>query len=490
MNITSLLYIIFLLIVFLMYYIIEPKYRTWILLAASIGFYNSCDRYGLIMLFITIIISYLISRLIVRIGKNKPYIAKLLLIVEIIAVVGSFIYYKYLHFITNIFTRIADQPNSSMLTDTFFTSIVIPLGMSFFLLQELGYVIDVYKNKIEPENNFFTFMLYIMFFPKIAAGPIEKASKFIPQLHSLHKFDYEMVRDGVLRILLGFCIKLVLADNIAAIINPVYENYSQYSGITVLTAVLLYSLQIYCDFWGYSEIAVGSAKLFGYELIENFNAPYMCNNITDFWRRWHISLTSWFRDYIYIPLGGNRKGKLRKYTNILIVFSISGIWHGAALNYIAWGMINGLLQVLEDIFKNIKLKRIFPYKGLSSKVFRHVIAYITISFTWIFFRASSGKEALRIITWIITNCHFRDILSTSYFNLWSGTQNFVIMTLLIAFVWILDYLTNKNTNFRTWLYKQDVVFRWCIYLLMIFILVTFGMYGDNNGQTQFIYFQF
>ena len=488
MSIISLLYILYLLLIFFIYYTVGKKLQPIVLLLASLGFYWMCDSKYLFVLLLTVLFCYVVGILCDKYKSNRM-ISNVIIICSSALALIAFIYFKYMNFFVVNLENITKRFGMEIKVDSVFT-ILIPAGLSFFLLQALGYLIEIKRGNITPEKNIIKLGLFITFFPKLLSGPIEKTNHFIPQIHEKHTFNYDTVREGFLRILMGYFMKVVIADGIAAIINPILTDYEKYSGVVVLTGVLLYSIQIYCDFCGYSEIAIGSAEIFGYRLMENFKAPYLCNSITDFWKRWHISLTSWFRDYIYIPLGGNRKGNVRKYINIMIVFTISGLWHGASWGFVIWGALNGILEVTEGIYKNSRLKQKIQFKGLSYSILKHSFLYLLISGCWIFFWAPSGREAVRIVKWIIENFYMKDLISASYFDIWNSTKIFFVFILSIVLLTIFDYFNDKEKTIREWIFSKDIVFRWSIYLILFFAMIIWGTYGDNYGQTQFIYFQF
>lgn len=251
--------------------------------------------------------------------------------------------------------------------------VLLPVGISFYTFQALGYVIDVYRDDINAEKNFFRYALFVSFFPQLVAGPIERSQNLLTQLAQKHKPNFEQMRDGLLLMLWGFFLKIVLADRIAIFVDTIYGDINKYGGWYLIVATVLFAVQIYCDFAGYSTIATGASEILGIRLMENFNAPYFSQSVSEFWRRWHISLSSWFRDYVYVPLGGNRKGTLRKYVNIMIVFLVSGLWHGAGWSYVAWGGLNGAYQVIGSVLKPLRDKTV-AILGLHRDSFAHKMA--------------------------------------------------------------------------------------------------------------------
>ena len=355
-------------------------------------------------------------------------------------------------------------------------------------------MIDVYREDIEAEKNFLKYAAFVSFFPVILSGPIERAKNLLKQINEPVTFEVENVRNGLLTLAWGLFLKLVVADRIAVFINPMFTEYSQYDGMALLIAIMLYGFQIYCDFWGYSKMAEGTAWALGYRLRRNFDSPYYALSVQEFWRRWHMSLTSWFRDYLYIPLGGNRKGKIRKHINTMIVFLTSGLWHGAGWKYIVWGGLNGIYIVLQDMTTGIR-KNI--YQGLKIKtdtcVFKwisRVITFTMIDVAWLFFRANSMGDALEICRLIISDFRMEAIFSEVFWEMFVSVHNFVVIFAPLGIALWIDYLNYKAINVREKILNQQLFVRWSIYFVIIIALLFLGVYGEGYEQTQFIYFQF
>lgn len=355
-------YIIFLPIVVIIYFFMPKKVRYIWLLAASYYFYMQWNPLYITLLFLCTLLTYVCGRVIYGLSrsmvnnrediqkiKKKKQICFSACIILNLCILAYFKYSEFGLFYLNKLLRMIHMNEVSWNHD-----IILPVGISFYTLQALGYLIDVYRGDICAEKNFLRYALFVSFFPQLVAGPIERSKNLLTQLYEPHKFEYENLRKGLLLVLYGMFLKMVIADRAAIIVDTVYNNSAVYSGFYIIVATCLFSLQIYCDFYGYSTIARGSALIMGIHLMDNFNAPYYSRSVKEFWRRWHISLSGWFRDYLYIPLGGNRKGKVRKSFNLLMVFGVSGLWHGAALSYIFWGIINGVYQLIGDIIIGIK----------------------------------------------------------------------------------------------------------------------------------------
>lgn len=392
MTFTSFSFLLFFPIVCIVYYSLPwNKVRIAWLLVASYYFYMLWQPAFGILLLVSTFISYLSGIYMETVGKKK-----LVLTLGILANIAILFFYKYFNFAGECITHLMNFLGIDIPIPRF--DILLPIGISFYTFQVISYLVDVYRGKVKAEKNFLIFTLYVSLFTKIAQGPIERAADLLPQLKKKHPLLYRNVVDGVRMILWGCFMKLCVADCLVGYVDAVFNNYEHHNGTSLLISVFFYSIQIYADFAGYSLVALGTSRILGYRLTENFRRPYFAMSITDFWRRWHISLSTWLRDYIYIPLGGNRVQPIRKYTNIFLTFLVSGIWHGASLTYIFWGMLHGIFQIIEKLLGFSQQK----YKGLSRLV--HILmTFIVINFTWIFFRAPDFPTAFHILTKICTN---------------------------------------------------------------------------------------
>lgn len=372
--------------------------------------------------------------------------------------------------------------------------VVLPVGISFYTFQALSYTMDIYRNEVYAEKNLAKYALFVSFFPQLVAGPIERSKNLLFQINEQHKFDYEAVKDGFLLMLWGFFQKIVIADRVAILVNEVYGNYENYGGFQLIVATVFFAIQIYCDFSGYSDIAIGTAQMMGFRLMKNFNQPYFSESVAEFWRRWHISLSTWFKDYLYIPLGGNKKGKIRKYVNLMVVFLVSGLWHGANWTFVGWGGVNGAYQVLSEILdpirKNIIKRLHVNIKCKKYKILRICITFSLISFSWIFFRAQSIREATIIIKRMFTIFNPWIFFDLSIFELGLNTEEFLIALISITVLFIVSIMHYKELALRQWVRQQTIGIRWLIYYTAIFIILLWGIYGMDYQQSQFIYFQF
>ncbi|MGH4139523.1 MBOAT family O-acyltransferase [Clostridium sp.] len=403
---------------------------------------------------------------------------------------GILLLFKYYNFLNASLTRILNIFNISFHMPYF--RYLLPLGISFYTLQAISYLVDVYRKDVVAQKNIGKFALFLSFFPTVVSGPIEKSKNMLHQFDEKHTFDYNRVKYGLLLMLWGTFVKLVVADRLAVLVNTVYSNPNNYKGFATIIATVFFTFQIYCDFMSYSDIARGAAQVLGFKVTNNFKQPYLSRSIRQFWSRWHISLTSWFKDYLYFPLGGNRRGKLRTYYNIMIVFIVSGLWHGATTNFIIWGGLHGFYQISAYLLKPIKEKTIKTFK-IKTEVFSYklgqmIIIFILVNFAWIFFRATSFLSAITIIKnsfyfnpWILTD--------GSIFKLGLGSKDFLIVIIGLVLVIIVDMMQRK-INLQVQLSKQNIMFRWVIYLVAVLVILVFGMYGPGFSMQQFIYSQF
>ena len=394
MLFNSFQFLIFFPIVLLVYYILPNKIKYLWLLVSSYYFYMCWNaKYALLILASTVV-TYLTGLLLEKVKESdkneerKSSLKKWVVAGGFTINLGILFYFKYVNFTLGLLTQAFAKINIEINMPVF--DIILPVGISFYTFQALSYTMDVYRNEIYAEKNFFRYALFVSFFPQLVAGPIERSKNLLIQLALPKKFDFEKARDGFLLMIWGYFLKVVLADRIAIFVDTVYGDYQTFSGWYIAVATILFAIQIYCDFSGYSTIAMGAAEILGINLMENFDAPYLSTSVADFWRRWHISLTSWFKDYLYIPLGGSRKGKIRKYVNKLIVFLISGLWHGANLSFVIWGGLNGLYQIVGEILQPVRDRTVSVLRlnrdSIGHKAFKGLITFILVDLTWIFFR--------------------------------------------------------------------------------------------------------
>lgn len=467
-------FFVFFVVTSCIYFAIVHRFRWFLLLVVSCYFYMYFIPAFIVILFVTIIIDYFAGLGIEKsLGKRK----KIYLILSVITNIGILVLFKYYNFITsNINSYLPNESQFSLL------SIVLPVGLSFHTFQAMSYTIEVYRGNQKAEKHFGIYALYVMFYPQLVAGPIERPQNILHQFKEEKKLDLDRISSGLKRILYGLVKKVVVADRLAIVVDEVYANPEAYNGVAFLIGAVFFSFQIYCDFSGYSDIAIGSARVLGFDLMKNFKQPYFSKSITEFWSRWHISLSTWFKDYLYIPLGGNRVSKTHLAFNLLIVFMVSGLWHGANWTFIVWGAIHGILVVLSNMIKlDIKLPSFFSSS----------ITFIIVTIVWIFFRAESLDVAVNYLyrMFLFTdNSYFQlskyDIhgLPPTFISL--PFWKFLLSGLLIPTLLLADYL-DASGKFSI-LKFQNSVFSSLFYSLIIIAILVFGVFETK----QFIYFQF
>lgn len=497
MLFNSLEFMIFFPVVCLCYYVIPHKVRYLFLLACSYFFYMCWNpEYALLMLTSTVI-TYLSGLLIdsaekiedeqKRVHRKKWYVA-----LSFISNLSILFFFKYFNFAADSVVRLLAFAGISAEAPAF--DVILPVGISFYTFQALSYTVDVYRKDIYAERNFFKYALFVSFFPQLVAGPIERSKNLLIQINQKHKFEFERVRAGLLLMLYGFFQKVILSEYLAIAVDNVYDTYMERTGFQLLVATVLFAFQIYCDFGSYSNIAIGAAKVMGFSLMENFNTPYFSETVAEFWRRWHISLSSWFKDYLYIPLGGSRKGKTRKQINRMIVFIVSGLWHGASWHFVIWGFLNGAYQVIGDLLQPLKKKLVEWLKvdvtAFSHKALRMLTTFVLVDISWIFFRASfrQGVEILKRIFGLVGGAWLTWGSNLEVMGLTAQTRNLLVISLGILF--IADICKYKGIRMIDWLCKQGIWLRWLVYYAAIFGILIFGVYGPGFDASQFIYFQF
>ena len=481
MLFNSFSFAVFIIVVFLLYYLVPHKYRWGFLLAASYAFYmNLHIGYGILLL-ATTVLTYTLA---LNLEKAKTIQAKKhCLLGGVLPLVLVLLFYKTASPIIDRLNVLIDAGRLSIHPIT--VRILLPAGISFYFFQSMGYLIDVYRGKIKAERHFGYYALFVSFFPQLLAGPIGRADSLLPQYKETHPFVYENVTYGLKLMAWGYFKKLVIADVFAGVVNKVYDKSESYVGLVFIVVTVMFAIEIYCDFSGYSDIAIGCAKLFGIDLMTNFKSPYFSFSIKEFWSRWHISLSTWFRDYVYIPLGGNRVPRWRHCLNLLITFLVSGFWHGSSLTYLVWGGLHGLLQIIETL--------IYPKtrRGAVVNRRRHLwqlpITFILLCFTWIFFRANSIQDAI----WIISRL-FWDIerplnyLHTGIICLGVSRIAAIGMFLSVLLLTAYDFVSLKCDVIAEFS-RQKFFIRWPVYVLF---LVVIALFSSKGVATEFIYFQF
>lgn len=483
-------YLLFFLIVYSIYIALPNKLRYIWLLAASYFFYYCANvRYIPLLLAITLL-AWLSGIGIAQAQcHSKTILAKQLLVLTIILDLCILCYFKYTGFLLNNLKHFTTLFQTDTLTAI--ENILPPLGISFILFQSVSYTVDVYRQTITAERNVVKFAFYLAFFPKLASGPIERAETILDQLRSPIHLHLPDLKEGLSLILMGLFLKLVLADNIASVISPVFASWQDYSGLQIALAVVLFAFQIYGDFGGYSYIALGSARMLGFHLSNNFEAPYHAESVSEFWTRWHITLNNWLRDYLYIPLGGNRKGTLRKYVNTMVVFLLSGLWHGAEWSFVIWGGLNGLYIIAENIMKKAGGHDKPVTNRFSTHLRRRIITFLLVDFAWLFFCMPDMPSAFGMIRHAITQPGIRELFNLGFLDLFPDIKTFAVITLsLLILLWTDTIIYREKMSYTTFFFRQSSSFRWLISIVALCIIIFFGAYGDTYEQTQFIYFQF
>ncbi|MCG8411487.1 MAG: MBOAT family protein [Bacteroidales bacterium] len=474
---------IFLPLVFMLYWFIpnkKLKLQNILIVIASYIFYGWWDWRFLLLIFFSTIVDYSIG---IRLNTtHKPINRKMLLWASIFVNIGFLCFFKYYNFFLDNFitafsflgTQI--KPNS--------LNIILPVGISFYTFQSLSYTIDIYRKKLNPTKDFIAFLAFVSFFPQLVAGPIERASDLLPQFHKKRFFDYSKATDGMRQILWGLFKKIVIADNCAEFANSIFNNSANMNGSTLFLGALFFTFQIYGDFSGYSDIAIGTSRLFGFNLKRNFAFPYFSRDIAEFWRRWHISLSSWFRDYLYIPLGGSRGRSLTKIRNTFIIFIVSGFWHGANWTFIVWGALNAIyflpLLLTNNNRKHLEIVAHGKYLPTLKELFLILITFSLTVFSWIFFRAENIEHAINYIT---------GIFSLSFFTVpkLAGMDRAITILILIGIFILIEWLGREDQYAIEYLGRNwHRSIRWSFYSVIIFII---GMFMPSV-ESPFIYFQF
>ena len=479
MLFNSLEFAIFFPVVAAIYFLLPLRLRTIHLLVSSCVFYMAFIPAYILILALTIIIDYTAG---IYLEKAAGRTRSWLLGVSVVATCLVLFVFKYFYFFISSFVGLAGLFGWQLVGPS--VQIILPIGLSFHTFQSLSYVIEVYRGRQKAETNFLTYATYVMFFPQLVAGPIERPQNLLHQFYEEHSFDYERVTSGLKRMAWGFFKKLVIADRLALYVNDVYAAPQNFSGLQLTIATVFFAYQIYCDFSGYSDIAIGSARVLGFKLMENFDKPYHSLSVSEFWKRWHISLSTWFRDYVYISLGGNRVGQGRHFANLLVTFGISGLWHGANWTYVFWGLLNGIYLIIGSFTKDFR-KRTFGLIGLHEGTLARRAIMLASTFVltcagWVLFRAKSMEDAWYILTHFASEWHFGSI----------GTEQFLLrqMPVAVAGIVILEVsqLLQGRVSVTTALARLPLIPRWAVYASFVMGVLMFGVYQ----KTQFIYFQF
>ncbi|WP_317165801.1 MBOAT family O-acyltransferase [Spirosoma arboris] len=432
----------------------------------------------------TIIVDYISG---IYIEKTKGSTRKIFLISSLLANISILAVFKYYNFFNDSFNEILKHINYT--TPLPPLTILLPIGLSFHTFQAMSYTIEVYRGNQQAEKHFGIYALYVMFYPQLVAGPIERPQNILSQFYEKHEFKAKNLSEGLKLITWGLFKKVVIADRLAIIVNNVYNDPSQFEGLPLIFATILFAFQIYCDFSGYSDIALGTARVMGFRLMKNFDSPYFSRSISEFWKRWHISLSTWFRDYLYIPLGGNRVTQSRWYFNLFITFLVSGLWHGANWTYVIWGSLNGFYLILENITKPLRNRFYglinFSTKSKLSSILGLLSTFFLTCFAWIFFRAKTVQDALYIVSHLFSNFS-ASIKQLKPGALGSTQYDYIVSMMSIIILLSVERIQNEHLCDR-WLFQQPYLVRMLLYSSLIIFILLFGMF---DVQEQFIYFQF
>ncbi|ANF50424.1 acyltransferase [Chryseobacterium glaciei] len=477
MLFNSIAFLIFLPIVFILYWRVfnkNYKYQNMLLLAASFYFYGCWDWRFLFLLIFSIGLDYF-SGIQIENSKTKK-MATFWLTLSIAINLGFLGFFKYYNFFIENFAELLSSFGFGV--NMWVLKVILPVGISFYTFHGLSYVIDVYKKRIPAERNYVDYAVFVSYFPLLVAGPIERATHLLPQIQRKRSFDYEKAKDGMAQILWGFFKKMVIADNCAPIVNEIFNNYHTESASNLVLGAVLFAFQIYGDFSGYSDIALGTSRLFGLELLKNFSFPYFSRDIAEFWRRWHISLSSWFRDYLYIPLGGSKGGLWMKIRNTFIIFLVSGFWHGANWTFIIWGGLNALfflpLLIAEKNRHNLEVVAMGKIIPSFREVFSILMTFTLTCFAWIFFRSESVSDAIGFI---------KGIFNKSLFSF--PTEFRLVLSGLIIFMLVIEWW-NRTHDYGLKIQDRKPWVQSVIYIIVAFLILNFANFGSN----EFIYFQF
>lgn len=487
-------FLIFFPIVILFYFLVPRKLRYIWLLGASLYFYMCWNVKYVILLLVSILTTWLAGILVQKIQNTlaKKWTVAICLLINL----GILFFFKYFDFFLDSCNKVLSILDIKAVESPF--SVLLPVGISFYTFQALGYIIDVYRGRIEAEKNPLRYALFVSFFPQLVAGPIERSENLLSQVRNVDKmkiWNYENVTNGLTLMVWGLFVKMVIADRVAILVNTVFDGVYLYGTVALVAGALGFALQIYCDFMGYSTIAIGAARVMGFTLMENFDTPYFATSISDFWRRWHISLSTWFRDYVYIPLGGNRCSKIRKYFNLMVTFGISGLWHGANWTYVFWGFLHGIYQVVGDITKPFRQslwkKTNAKTESFSFKLAQVVGTFVLVDIAWIFFKANSLGIAVDYCKRMFTKWDPWSLFNGELYNLGLDRFEFNILIVATVALFLVDVLRYcKKQLITEFLQEQCIWFRWGVIFVLVFATIIYGMYGIQFESSQFIYFQF
>ena len=483
MNYLSFTFAFFVLAMLLVYYALPKKTRPYILLCGSLFFYGCFGLAYMPFLLFTALTSFFCARALGAVRRKK------LLIFGCVTVnFGIWFCIKDLQWVFHMGSMALSVLGHSF--EPPMLNILVPVGISYYTLQAFGYLFDVHSGKIVPEKNFVKYLLFLSYFPAIVQGPISRYDRLMPQLTNTNRFCFDTSRDSLVLVLWGVVKKMVLADRLAIFVNAVFAQFAELQGVILYLGAVGYAFQLYFDFSGCVDICRGVSGLFGIELANNFNRPYLARSVKDFWGRWHMSLSSWLKDYVYIPLGGNRKGTLRKYGNLLITFLVSGLWHGAGMEFLAWGLLHALYQIIGQATQNIRQKanRLLGIQkdSLSQRIFQTLITFHLVTLAWIFFRSEGTVEACLYIGNMFSAPKWGALFDGMY-TFGVDEPFFRLLLVHIVAIGFIDARTPSQAHALTGLTRQHIVLRWVVYLVLLFDIVLFGVYGSGYDLSGFMY---
>ena len=498
MQFTSFEFAVFFPVVVLIFYILPKKCRQFWLLAASYYFYMGWNAKYALLIFVSTIVTYLcgIALGILKHKKKNKWKRISVICAGLVINLGILVFFNYFYFLHESVAVLVGIFGFKLKPAGI--DILLPVGISFYTFQAVGYMIDVYRGTVKVEKNFIRYALFVSFFPQLVAGPIERSGHLLHQIDAItHKnsWDFNRVTRGLLLMLWGFFMKMVIADRAAVLVNTVFDIYYMFQGAALLLAIFFFTIQIYCDFASYSIIAMGTAKVLGIELMANFEAPFFSRSVSEFWRRWHVSLSSWFRDYVYIPLGGSRCSRVRKYFNNMVTFVVSGLWHGASWHFVFWGALQGLFIIIGDMLKPIKLWLTDRFQvrvhSFGYRFFQGVTTFGLFMISLVFFRAETVRDGFYYIQRLFTKFDIWSFANESIYTLGLDRKEMNVLWVGIFILIFVDaFYARRKAFFDTMVKSQCLAVQYVIVAVLLVMIVVFGVYGEGYDATQFIYFQF
>ena len=484
MSYLSLTFAGFVILSLVLYYTVPAKLRWGVLLAASLFFYGCFDLRYLVFLLSAAATTYACARLVEKTKRKKWLVGGCIALNA-----GVWFVIKELPWLFTTAVRVLDR--SGLHWDAPTLSLLVPVGLSYFTLQAIAYLIDVAKGKVEAQRNFFQYLLFLSWFPAIVQGPISRYDQLMPRLLHTNKFSYEGMRHAALLVLFGLVKKMVIADRLGILANHCFGNYEDLSGIVLYLGVVAYSIQLYADFSGCVDLGRGVSGLFGVDMVQNFDRPYQSRSVKEFWSRWHMSLSGWLKDYIYIPLGGNRKGTFRKYLNITVTFLVSGLWHGAGFNFFLWGLMHAAYQIIGELTlpfrKNVKQLIGMKEGSASERICQTVITFHLVALAWIVFRAGGLATGIDYIRNMLTTFNPWVLVDSTLFRLGLSQNHLVFLVAHIVLLLHIQHRFPRQEDTLRGVLDAHLVLRWIIYLVLIFDVLLFGVYGKGYDMGSFMY---